>query len=93
MSREGNVVIVTDAETLTRIVDEAVRSALERAGRPPLKLLTPDEAGQLLGVNPRTLLRWVKTREIPHRQVGPKLVRFVESELVAWNYETGRKAG
>ena len=82
-------VLVVDEDTLRRIVAEAVTAALG-AQRNDLRLLTPKEAGVVLGVGERTVLRWTKAGRLPYRELSPKVYRFVESELRA----TGiRKAG
>lgn len=83
------VLIVTDEETLRRIVDEAVSEALRLRSAPP-RLLTPDEAGERLGVTKRTILRWAREQHLPHRRLGPREVRFVEAEILGWNAD--RKA-
>jgi excisionase family DNA binding protein len=44
------------------------------------KLLTVDEAAQLLGVRPQTLYLWVAQKRIAHRKIG-RLVRFRECDL------------
>ena len=44
------------------------------------KLMTIDEASQLLGVKPQTLYLWVAQKRIPHRKIG-RLVRFRMCDL------------
>lgn len=85
----GPRLVVIDEDTLRRIVAEAVTEALG-ARASGLRLLTPKEAGEVLGVGERTVLRWTKAGRLPYRELSPKVYRFVEAELRA----TGvRKAG
>ena len=42
------------------------------------------EAATLLGVKIGTLYAWTSQRKVPHYRVGPRCVRFVRSELLAW---------
>lgn len=90
---DDNPVIVTDYATLGRLINRAVRDALEE-GAQPLRLLTPEEAGDCLRVSPRTVIKWARTEGLPHRDLGPKVIRFVESEIVEWRSNRDeRKAG
>lgn len=82
-----SAVIVTDLGTLERLIDRAVRRALDAHGpgrASDLRLLTPAEAGDRLGVSSRTVLKWARSEGMPHRELGPKVIRFVESEIVEW---------
>lgn len=81
--------VVIDEDSLRRIVAEAVKDALGGRGN-DLRLLTPKEAGEVLGVGERTVLRWRKAGRLPYRELSPKVYRFVESELRAAGK---RKAG
>lgn len=80
---DSSTVIVTDAATLRRLIRDAVREELGERPR-DLRLLTPAEAGDRLGVSSRTVLKWAREEGMPHRELGPKLIRFVESEIVEW---------
>jgi excisionase family DNA binding protein len=80
---------VIDEEELRRIVREEVRAA--KTDHDGVRLLTAEEAGAVLGgVGARTVLKWARERELPHRRLGDKTLRFVERELVEWS---ARKAG
>ena len=47
------------------------------------KVLSAQEASDLLGIHPVTLLRWAREGRIPHRRLGRK-VTFRASELDSW---------
>ncbi len=51
----------------------------------PKKLLTPTEAGEILGVGPNTLVVWRSRRapNIPFLKIG-RLVRYDREALEAW---------
>ena len=48
------------------------------------QMLTYRQAATFLGVPVGTLYAWVHTRAIPHVRLGPRLVRFSRSNLLAW---------
>jgi excisionase family DNA binding protein len=48
------------------------------------ELVDYDEAAHMLGVPKGTVYGWVHLKAIPHVRLGPRLVRFVRSEIVAW---------
>ena len=85
-------VIVVSPEDLRALVAEAVREAMGQR-EDSLRLLSPDEAGAVLGVTGRTVLKWAKNEGLPHRELGPKVVRFVESEILEWGARRPRKVG
>lgn len=90
-SLTGPRVILMSPEELRALVAEAVRDALGR--REDLRLLTPEEAATVLGVSTRTVLKWARSEGLPHRELGPKVVRFVESEITEWGARRPRKVG
>lgn len=45
------------------------------------KLLNLEEASRELGIAAVTLRRWVHNGRIKYRRIGPKLIRFTESDL------------
>lgn len=47
------------------------------------KVLSAQEASELLGIHPVTLLRWAREGVVPHRRLGRK-VTFRASELDSW---------
>jgi excisionase family DNA binding protein len=49
-----------------------------------MALLTYSDAATLLRLPVGTLHAMVSQRRIPHVRLGPRLVRFVEAELLAW---------
>ena len=63
----------------------------KRTQAPPVyQLLTPFEASQLLGVQPRTLMTWARRGEIPHivlkrgKDGRATVVRFSAEKLQEW---------
>ena len=48
------------------------------------RLLSYVQAAQVLGLRVGTLYSMVSRREIPHVRLGPRLVRFIATELEAW---------
>jgi excisionase family DNA binding protein len=53
-------------------------------------LWTLKETARFLGVHPKTLERWVRSRRIPCVRVGTR-IRFDPSDVVAW--VSARKEG
>ncbi|HWN99257.1 MAG TPA: helix-turn-helix domain-containing protein [Blastocatellia bacterium] len=48
-----------------------------------LRLLTPEELSDMLGVSIHTVYQWTCKRQVPFIKVG-KLVRFPYDEVLAW---------
>jgi excisionase family DNA binding protein len=55
-------------------------------------LLTPLEAGEILRLPSRRVVRLAKAGEIPHVCLPSGEVRFIESELWAWARSGGQAA-
>ena len=53
------------------------------------RLLSPDEAGELLGISAWTARQWAKEQRIPALKLG-KFWRFRRSSLIAWMAEQER---
>ena len=47
------------------------------------KLLTPEQAAEILAIKPRTILEWLRTGKLKGVKVGGKLWRIRESDLEA----------
>ncbi len=47
-------------------------------------MLTPEEVADLLKVSKSTLCRLTKRGEIPHKRLGDRVVRYLRSEIAAW---------
>lgn len=88
---KGPVLLVTDEETLRRIIADEVKRALEAAGKTRPRLLTADEVGERFNVDRRTVLKRAREQGLPSRRLGPREVRFAEAEVDEWA-ET-RRAG
>jgi excisionase family DNA binding protein len=48
------------------------------------RVLSTEEAAELLGVKPKTVRLWAKTGKIPARRVGGKLWRFSRAQVLAF---------
>ena len=48
------------------------------------RLLTAEEAAELLGVTAWWLLEEARAERIPHVRLGPRTIRFEGEELKAW---------
>jgi excisionase family DNA binding protein len=48
------------------------------------KLLTYEQASEMLTVPKGTLYAWVHAKRIPHIRLGPRLVKFRQSDLESW---------
>jgi excisionase family DNA binding protein len=51
--------------------------------------MTPEEAGELIGINPRTLTKWAREGRcgLPAHPMGDgrrRVWRFFEAELIQW---------
>lgn len=84
MSMTNEVVVIGKAELL-QLIGNAVSEQLERLKvdlmpQPADKLLTKSEAARFLRIAPATLVRYVKSNEVPCTWVGDKM-RFSENEL------------
>jgi len=51
------------------------------------RLLTPEQAADVLGVTPEAVYKWISERKIPFRRAGRK-PRFALDELMAWTVPT-----
>lgn len=56
------------------------------------RLLTARQVGDVLGVNPETVLRWYRRGDLPAIRLPGGPVRFVEDELDAWLAERATAA-
>jgi len=48
------------------------------------KVLTPDQAAELLQLSKSTLLSLTRQKLIPANVISPRVIRFGESELLEW---------
>jgi excisionase family DNA binding protein len=48
-----------------------------------VRLLTPEELGDILGVSIHTIYQWTCNRQVPFIKIG-KLIRFPEDKILAW---------
>jgi excisionase family DNA binding protein len=51
---------------------------------PSFRTLTPDQAGEKIGVCTRTILYWVRTGKLPAKKYGRRTIRILESDLAAF---------
>ena len=95
--QQDGVVIIT-AGQLTRIVETAVRRAVQEAlaaqdtgpsapnaGVASGDLLTIDEVAQRFGVGRETVYRWVRDGRLPSVRLSPRVIRIPEAALGAPN--------
>jgi excisionase family DNA binding protein len=47
-------------------------------------VLTKSDVAELLQVSKRSLDYWVAAREIPHKRIGPRSVRFRKDTILEW---------
>jgi len=81
--------------TLTRgelkaLMREALQEVGGYAAAPSREFLTPEQLGQRLGVNPATLRTLVSRYGLPSHIIGPRLVRYLWSEVEQWLMKRGR---
>ncbi len=74
------------------MTDSAHVHATSAPFRPDDRLLSADEAAELLGVSAYTVRQWARERRIPYVPLGRKLKRFRLSSLLAWMAERERQA-
>ncbi len=60
------------------------------AGSKNFRLITVQEAAELLRLAPKSLYSLVSQRRIPYRKAGRRLL-FLESELIEWTRPTEGK--
>ena len=48
------------------------------------ELLSDPQAGRYLGVQPRTLRLWRRTRALPHLKLTAKCIRYRKADLDGW---------
>ncbi len=47
-------------------------------------LLDEAEAANWIGITPRTLRLWRRTRGVPHYKITGKVIRYSPDDLMAW---------
>jgi excisionase family DNA binding protein len=56
------------------------------------KVLSVEQAAEVLGIAPRTMRRWIKERSIPSVKIGGRL-RIMRSSLLGWIWRQERAVG
>jgi excisionase family DNA binding protein len=74
-------------ELMREVVREAAVDATPAANR---EFLTPDQLARRLGMHPKSLRTLVSRDGLPSHTLGPKLVRFLWSEVEQWAMERGK---
>ncbi len=76
------VVPVSDLE---RLISEAVAKALalRPANEAPAEWLDTKGVAALIGVHPRSVAQYVKSRGPPCKRLGPKTVRYNRADVLA----------
>jgi len=54
------------------------------------ELFTIDELSESLGVSPRTIFAWKKTRGLPFVNLGPRLIRYDFDSIEIWLEAQGK---
>jgi excisionase family DNA binding protein len=57
------------------------------------EILTRDEVAKRLSLHQNTISIYIRDRKFPHHRIGPKALRFVWSEVLAWVKENGGDHG
>lgn len=77
--------VVVSPEELGRIVEAAVRRALEaRIEGSPADWLDTKGAAALIKVHPRSIVRLVRDEGLPVVKLGPKTLRFEREAVLRW---------
>lgn len=79
----AKMIVQLTTDDLEELVSRAVAKALAKVPSAEREILTRDEVAELLGVNPRVVLRYVEHEGLPASKLGP-LWRFKRSDLAAW---------
>ena len=78
-------VIVISPEELSRIVEAAVRRALDaRIEGSPADWMDTREAAALIKVHPRSITRLVRDEALPCVKLGPQTFRFERAAVLRW---------
>lgn len=77
--------VVATADQLRQIIREEVRAAFAEASPPDVAdVLDTEGVARMLGVNPQTIPRLVKTKGLPSlRRIGTHY-RFRRADVLAW---------
>ena len=88
---ETETILNQNLERLTVVLERLCKVALP-AQLP--RLLTPEQAADILAVTPEAVYKWISEGKIPVRRAGSK-PRFELSELMNWTIPTGngKRAG
>lgn len=49
------------------------------------RLLTPEQAAEILQISKRTMYEWLRKGEIPHERIGDRLIRIREKDILSSN--------
>lgn len=64
---------------------QATKQSRQAVGRRLPPYLTPQEIGEMLGVHPRTVLRWaVEDASMPVTRLGRRVIRFEREAFLRW---------
>lgn len=94
-----SMMVVTLISALRAIVRDAVRDAVHdttdaaNSNATPIhtrEFLTAEQLAQRLGVSTRSVHRMVRRDGLPSHTIGPKLVRFLWSEVELWGMARGK---
>lgn len=87
-ANDNDMVVLTSAE-LKRLIREAIEEA-GGAAPPSREFLTAEQLAERLGVCTRSIKTMVSRDSLPTHTVGPRLVRFLWSEVEQWLMARGK---
>ena len=83
MNNVGNTCIILSPGDLTELMTEIVRNELKQLEErltKPSRILTREQAAEILGVSPNTLSNYVRQGLIPNRGIGRRIL-ILETDL------------
>jgi excisionase family DNA binding protein len=77
------MLVTLTTDELRTLIREELRGPQSPPAAAPREVLTAEEAGELLGMHPKVVIRYTATRALPGRKVG-RVWRFRRTELLQW---------
>lgn len=75
---------------LARAAEAGAKRVLEERVEPPSEWLDMHGVAKLLGIQPRSVAKYVKRSGLPAHRVGIRLLRYRRDEVMAWYEKRGR---
>lgn len=86
---DSDPIVMLNVGQLRAVIGELLREQQTESPR----LLTTNEIAEALSVSPRSIANMVELQGLPARVLGPRVFRFVWSEVEAWSRARGRNLG